>query len=123
MAVLRNRNFGHGRVAQAPTSASNSLITVPNSSPMATTTPNPSTTIVPGAIAAISVTPSSTGKTIVVVEAVFGGIEETIILVLTLACCYKKWRARRRCSEEDPAMVEEKVHSCSSDLVTTGSRP
>ncbi|KAL0059978.1 hypothetical protein AAF712_013249, partial [Marasmius tenuissimus] len=102
------KSFPSGISILAPTSASNSLKTVPNSSPMATTTPNSSTTIVPGAIAAISVTPSSTGKTIVVVEAVFGGIEETIILVLTLACCYKKWRARRRCSEEDPAMVEEK---------------
>ncbi|KAJ8090885.1 hypothetical protein PM082_024808 [Marasmius tenuissimus] len=65
------------------------------------------------------VTPSSTRKTIVVVEAVFGGIGGTL-LVLTLACCYKRWRARRRrCNEEDPAMVEEKAHSSSSDLMTT----
>ncbi|KAL0060441.1 ATPase with role in protein import into the ER [Marasmius tenuissimus] len=106
----------------APTLASNSLTTVPTSNPMTTTTPTSSATVVPGAIATISVTPSSTRKTIVVVEAVFGGIGGTFILVLTLACCYKKWRARRRrCNEEDPAMVEEKAHSRSSDLMTTVS--
>ncbi|KAK1221033.1 ATPase with role in protein import into the ER [Marasmius sp. AFHP31] len=104
----------------APTSASTSTTTAPTSSPITSTPPTSSTAVVPGPIATIAVTAPSTRKTIVVVEAVFGGIGGTFILVVMLACCYKRWRARRtRCNEEDSAMVEGRAHSRSSDLVPT----